>query len=87
MKTGSFNLWIRLTLGSAIGALIYHLSPESKTKKLRKMVRAKQHRRENDVKSEIYTLSADAAASVVAGVAPNGGNYKNQMNQPHRQST
>ena len=45
MKTGSFNLWIRLTLGSAIGALIYHLSPESKTKKLRKMVRAKQHRR------------------------------------------
>ena len=42
MKTGSFNLWIRLTLGSAIGALIYHLSPESKTKKLRKMVRAKQ---------------------------------------------
>ena len=56
MKTGSFNLWIRLTLGSAIGALIYHLSPESKTKKLRKMVRAKQHRRENDVKSEIYTL-------------------------------
>ena len=44
----------------SIGALIYHLSPESKTKKLRKMVRAKQHRRENDVKSEIYTLSADA---------------------------
>ncbi len=39
---------------------IYHLSPESKTKKLRKMVRAKQHRRENDIKSEIYTLSADA---------------------------
>ena len=33
---------------------------KSKTKKLRKMVRAKQHRRENDVKSEIYTLSADA---------------------------
>ena len=60
MKTGSFNLWISLTLGSAIGALIYHLSPESKTKKLRKMVRAKQHRRENDIKSEIYTLSADA---------------------------
>ena len=64
MKTGSFNLWIRLTLGSAIGALIYHLSPESKTKKLRKMVRAKQHRRENDIKSEIYTLSADARREV-----------------------
>ena len=60
MKTGSFNLWIRLTLGSAIGALIYHLSPESKTKKLRKMLLDSQHKRENNVKSEIYTLSADA---------------------------
>ena len=60
MKTGSFNLWIRLTLGSAIGALLYHLSPESKKKKLRKMVRARQRKRENNVKSEIYTLSADA---------------------------
>lgn len=59
MKTGSFNLWIRLTLGSAIGALIYHLSPESKQRNYGN-VRARQHKRENNVKSEIYTLSADA---------------------------
>ena len=39
---------------------LFIISPESKTKKLRKMVRARQHKRENNVKSEIYTLSADA---------------------------
>lgn len=33
MKTSSLNLWLRLTISSAISALVYHLSPAPKPKK------------------------------------------------------
>lgn len=59
MKISSLSLWLRLSLGSAIGAIVYRLSPGSKTEKLRKKVRARIRKREGERKSEIYTLSAD----------------------------
>lgn len=33
MKTCSLNLWLRLTIGSAVSALVYHLSPAPKSEK------------------------------------------------------
>ena len=36
MKANNFNLWFRLTVGSAIGAIVYHFSSGRKTEKLRK---------------------------------------------------
>ena len=60
MKANNFNLWFRLTVGSAIGAIVYHFSSGRKTEKLRKMVRMRNQIKESENKGEIYTLSANA---------------------------
>lgn len=60
MKISSLNLWLRLTFGSAIGAIIYHLSPTKKTEKQRTNIRQKLQKNESERKGEIYTLSANA---------------------------
>ena len=57
MKTNNFNLWLRLTVGSAIGAIVYHFSSGRKTEKLRKMVRMRNQIKESENKGEIYKLS------------------------------
>ena len=57
MKANNFNLWFRLTVGSAIGAIVYHFSSGRKTEKLRKMVRMRNQIKESENKGEIYTLS------------------------------
>ena len=60
MKANNFNLWFRLTVGSAIGAIVYHFSSGRKTEKLRKMVRMRNQIKESENKGGIYTLSANA---------------------------
>ena len=57
MKANNFNLWFRLTVGSAIGAIVYHFSSGRKTEKLRKMVRMRNQIKESENKGEIYKLS------------------------------
>ncbi len=44
MKTNSLNLWLRLTISSAIGAIVYHLSPAPKIKYRRKKVSGNLHK-------------------------------------------
>ena len=53
MKANNFNLWFRLTVGSAIGAIVYHFSSGRKTEKLRKMVRMRNQIKESENKGEI----------------------------------
>ena len=53
MKANNFNLWFRLTVGSAIGAIVYHFSSGRKTEKLRKMVRMRNQIKERDRKSVV----------------------------------
>ena len=60
MKGKKLNLRFRFTLGSAIGAIVYHFSSGRKTEKLRKMVRMRNQIKESENKGEIYTLSANA---------------------------
>ena len=55
MKANNFNLWFRLTVGSAIGAIVYHFSSGRKTEKLRKMVRMR-----NQIK-DCLLYTSDAA--------------------------
>lgn len=57
MKTNNFNLWFRLTISSAIGALVYHLSPAPKVKVLRKKVDDKCQQNGDETKGGMYTLS------------------------------
>ncbi|WP_294630490.1 hypothetical protein [uncultured Bacteroides sp.] len=60
MKANSFNLWLRLTASSIIGAIVYHFSSGRKTERLRKMARMRNQLKESGKKGEIYTLSANA---------------------------
>lgn len=56
MKTNDLNLWLRLTISSAIGALVYHLSPAPKVK-LRNKVDGKCQQNGDETKGGMYTLS------------------------------
>lgn len=56
MKTINLNLWLRLTVSSAISALVYHLSPGPKVK-IRNKVDDKCQQNGDNTKGSMYTLS------------------------------